>query len=31
MGVYRLFDEGDHKEMGDGGMITKAPHIPASC
>ncbi len=24
MGVYRIFDEGDHKEMGDGGMMTKA-------
>lgn len=31
MGLYRLFDEGDHKEMGDGGMMTKAPHIPVSC
>lgn len=31
MGVYRLFDEGDHKPMGDGGMMTKAPHIPVSC
>ena len=31
MGVYRIFDEGDHKEMGDGGMMTKAPHIPVSC
>jgi predicted enzyme related to lactoylglutathione lyase len=30
MGVYRIFDEGDHKEMGDGGMMTKADHIPAS-
>ncbi len=30
MGVYRIFDEGDHKEMGDGGMMAKAPHIPAS-
>ena len=24
MGVYRIFDEGDHKQMGDGGMMTKA-------
>ncbi len=24
MGLYRIFDEGDHKEMGDGGMMTKA-------
>jgi hypothetical protein len=31
MGIYRIFDEGDHKEMGDGGMMTKAPHIPVSC
>jgi predicted enzyme related to lactoylglutathione lyase len=31
MGVYRLFDEGDHKQMGDGGMMTKAPQIPVSC
>jgi len=31
MGVYRLFDEGDHKEMGDGGMMTKPPQVPVSC
>jgi uncharacterized protein len=31
MGLYRLFDEGDHKQMGDGGMMNKAPHIPVSC
>ncbi len=31
MGLYRIFDEGDHKQMGDGGMMTKAPHIPVSC
>ena len=31
MGVYRLFDEGDHKKMGVGGMMTKAPHMPVSC
>ena len=30
MGIYRLFDEGDHKEMGDGGMMNKAPDIPVS-
>ena len=24
-GTYRIFDEGDHKQMGDGGMMTKAP------
>ena len=31
MGLYRIFDEGDHKEMGDGGMMTKAPQMPVSC
>jgi uncharacterized protein len=31
MGLYRIFDEGDHKQMGDGGMMTKAPNIPVSC
>ncbi|HXS74721.1 MAG TPA: VOC family protein [Terracidiphilus sp.] len=31
MGIYRLFDEGDNKPMGDGGMMTKAPHIPVAC
>ena len=31
MGTYRIFDQGDHKPMGDGGMMTKAPHIPVSC
>src|ERR1019366_70383 len=31
MGGYRIFDEGDHKQMGDGGMMTKAPQIPVSC
>ncbi len=31
MGTYRLFDEGDQKPMGDGGMMTKPPHIPNSC
>jgi predicted enzyme related to lactoylglutathione lyase len=30
-GVYRIFDEGDHKEMGDGGMMTKMPQMPVSC
>jgi predicted enzyme related to lactoylglutathione lyase len=30
MGMYRLFDEGDHKEMGDGGMMTKPPEVPVS-
>ena len=31
MGVYRLFDEGDHKPMGDGGMMTRPANIPVSC
>jgi len=31
MGTYRIFDEGDHKQMGDGGMMNKPPHIPVSC
>lgn len=30
MGVYRIFDEGDHKEMGSGGMMKKAAQIPVS-
>jgi uncharacterized protein len=30
MGIYRLFDEGDHKVMGDGGMMTKLPEMPVS-
>ena len=30
MGTYRIFDEGDHKQMGDGGMMTRPPHIPVS-
>lgn len=30
MGLYRLFDEGDHKEMGDGGMMNKPPQMPVS-
>ncbi len=30
MGIYRLFDEGAGKEMGDGGMMTKLPQIPVS-
>jgi len=28
MGVYRIFDEGDHKQMGDGGMMNKGPQVP---
>lgn len=31
MGVYRVFDEGEQKEMGAGGMMTKAPQVPVSC
>ncbi len=31
MGVYRIFDQGDHKEMGDGGMMNKPPQVPVSC
>jgi predicted enzyme related to lactoylglutathione lyase len=31
MGAYRIFDQGDQKEMGDGGMMIKAPYIPVSC
>jgi uncharacterized protein len=31
MGAYRIFDEGDQKPMGDGGMMTKAPNMPVSC
>ena len=28
-GTYRVFDQGDHKQMGDGGMMLKAPYIAA--
>jgi uncharacterized protein len=31
MGVYRIFDQGEHKQMGDGGMMNKLPQIPVSC
>jgi uncharacterized protein len=31
MGKYRIIDQGDHKQMGDGGMMTKPSHIPVSC
>ena len=31
MGLYRIFDQGEHKEMGDGGMMIKGPQIPVSC
>ena len=30
MGTYRIFDQGDHKEMGDGGMMIKPPQAPVS-
>jgi predicted enzyme related to lactoylglutathione lyase len=30
MGIYRIFDEDDHKAMGDGGMMTKPANIPVS-
>jgi uncharacterized protein len=30
MGVYRIFDQGDHKAMGDGGMMTKPANVPVS-
>jgi predicted enzyme related to lactoylglutathione lyase len=30
MGLYRIFDEGDHKQMGDGGMMVKGPQVPVS-
>lgn len=30
MGTYRIFDEGDHKQMGDGGMMAKTPDTPGS-
>jgi predicted enzyme related to lactoylglutathione lyase len=31
MGTYRVFDQGDHKQMGDGGMMIKPPQVPVSC
>jgi uncharacterized protein len=31
MGSYRIFDEGESKPMGDGGMMIKGLQIPASC
>ncbi len=30
MGTYRLFDQGDNKPMGDGGMMLKSPQMPVS-
>jgi predicted enzyme related to lactoylglutathione lyase len=29
-GIYRIFDEGDQKPMGDGGMMLKLPEMPAA-
>jgi predicted enzyme related to lactoylglutathione lyase len=31
MGIYRIFDQGDNKQMGDGGMMVKPPQVPVSC
>ena len=31
MGTYRIFDEGNHAQMGDGGMMAKPPQVPVSC
>jgi len=31
MGAYRIFDQGDHNQMGDGGMMTKPPMVPTPC
>jgi predicted enzyme related to lactoylglutathione lyase len=31
MGVYRIFDQGEHKQMGDGGIMNKPPQCPVSC
>jgi len=31
MGTYRIYDEGDRKPMGDGGMMLKAPQMPVAC
>ena len=31
MGIYRVFDQGDQHEMGDGGMMQKPPQMPVSC
>ena len=30
MGAYRIFDQGDHKAMGDGGMMVRPPQVPVS-
>ncbi len=30
MGTYRMFDQGDHKQMGDGGMMLKGPQAPVA-
>jgi predicted enzyme related to lactoylglutathione lyase len=31
MGLYRLFDEGDNKQYGAGGIMTRPPNVPVSC
>jgi uncharacterized protein len=31
MGTYRIFDQGDHKPMGDGGMMKKPDQVPVPC
>jgi predicted enzyme related to lactoylglutathione lyase len=31
MGPYRIFDEGDNKPMGAGGMMRKPEQVPVSC
>jgi hypothetical protein len=31
MGLYRIFDEGENKQMGDGGMMNKMPDMPVAC
>ncbi len=30
MGSYRIFDQGEGKSMGDGGMMTKPPQVPVA-
>lgn len=31
MGIYRVFHEGEHKQMGDGGMMNMPPQVPVCC
>jgi uncharacterized protein len=31
MGAYRIFDQGERNQMGDGGMMTKPPQVAVSC